>query len=166
MIKKRYLKSNLGFTLIEIVVVIAIMAVLTVVIYASFSGAKAQSRDQERITNISSIQLALETYYNQKHKYPENLSLLTPLYINKIPTPPSGSPSGSDYSYNYVPIGVTLGICSSYHLWTKLETNNINLSSKKGFSSITSSTACAGVATYPTKDASVSSNSLIYDVTQ
>ena len=163
MITKKFLKFNLGFTLIEIVVVIAIMAILTVIIYASFNGAKAQSRDQERITDISSIQLALETYYNQKNLYPANLTLLTPLYINKIPTPPSGSPNGSDYSYNYVPIGNLSRTCVSYHLWTKLETSNINLSSKKGFNSISSNTTCAGGTTYPRKDAG--SDSLIYDVT-
>jgi len=158
-------KKSLGFTLIEIVVVIAIMAILTVIIYTSFSGAKAQSRDQLRITNISSIQLALETYFNQKHQYPTNLNLLIPLYINKIPTPPSGSPDSLDYSYNYVPIGNTPNLCISYHLWTKLETGNINLSSKKSFNSKSVNTSCAVSQDFSTTTVDASSDSLIYDVT-
>ena len=152
------LTKNIGFTLIEIVVVIGIMAILTVIIYASFNGAKAQSRDQERITNISSIQLALETYFNQKHQYPANLNLLTPSYLPQIPVPPAGT----NPQYNYVPIGAG-SICVSYHLWIKLETKNDSLSSKKSFDSTGVSTACALSGTYPTINAS--SDPLIYDVT-
>lgn len=155
-----------GFTLIEIVVVIGIMAVLTVIIYASFNNTKAQSRDQERITNISSIQLALETYYNQKHQYPTSLNLLVDnKYLSSIPNPPIGGPGGIEYLYNYVPIGTIENLCVSYHLWTKLETNNGNLSSKKGFDSTSSSVSCASTNPNDFNKTNAANDSLIYDVT-
>jgi len=153
-------KKNSGFTLIEIIVVIGIMAVLTIIIYASFSGAKTQSRDQKRVTDINSIQLALETYFTQYHSYPPTLDSLTPKYIYEIPTPPVG---GANSTYNYIPIGNT--VCYSYHLWTKLETNTDSLSSKRGFNSITVSTSCAGSQSYASSTVDAASDPLIYDVT-
>jgi prepilin-type N-terminal cleavage/methylation domain-containing protein len=159
----KFFKKNNGFTLIEIVVVIGIIALLTVIIYASFNGAKSQSRDQTRITDINSIQLALETYYNQKHSYPATSSLdilVTEKYLPKIPTPPTG---GAVTPYNYVPIGDTPNLCISYHLWVRLENSSGNLSSKRGYNSSSVSTTCATAGSYPKVDASA--DSLIYDVT-
>ena len=165
-----------GFTLVEIVVVIGIMALLTSIVYSSFDGAKAQSRDQQRITDISTIQLALEIYFNKNGTYPQSLNdLVNEKYIAQLPTPPSKA-DNSDYRYNYVPLAKTSGgtRCISYHLWTMFERENSNLESKKGFNSLpfendnhigllTNPLYNCGTANYfPNRDAS--SESLIYDV--
>lgn len=123
-----------GFTLVEIVVVIGIMAVLTVIIYSSFDSSRAQSRDQKRISDISTIQISLEQYFQKNGIYPLALSALTPVYMSEIPTD-----STNNYNNNYFPITKTSGSsnCTSYQLWTKFERNNSYLNSKKGFNSTT-----------------------------
>jgi prepilin-type N-terminal cleavage/methylation domain-containing protein len=129
------MKKKAGFTLIEIMVVITIMAVLTAIVYASFNGARTGARDNQKISDMNVIQLALEEYYNQNHTYPANsgnLSVLVPQYMPSVPVPPTGG------SYNYFPLTQVSGssICTSYHLWVTLEQNtNSYLQSKKGFDS-------------------------------
>jgi prepilin-type N-terminal cleavage/methylation domain-containing protein len=63
-------KKLLGFTLIEILVVISIISVLSGVIYASFGDARASSRDKVRKTSLKELALALEMYKAQYGFYP------------------------------------------------------------------------------------------------
>ena len=133
--KQKNTKSKLvsGFTLVEIVIVITIMAVFSAIMYSSFDSARAQSRDQRKISDIAAIQLALETYFNKNGFYPADLSdpSFVPKYILSIPTSPNGD------SYNYFPMSNGSGPCISYQLWVKLERNNSTAAnSKKGFDSI------------------------------
>lgn len=124
-----------AFTLVEILVVIAIMAVLTAIVYTSFNGAKSQSKDQQRVSDMNVIQLGLEVYFNQKHQYPQNLPDVVALgYMPSIPTPPT-SPSGINYQYNYFPMTTGGNVCISYQLWTTFENTNSYLQSKRNFDS-------------------------------
>ncbi len=66
-----YLKNTgKGFTLIEIMVVIAIMGLLAAIITASLSSAKAKARDSRRTSDLKEIQGALEVYYSLNQQYP------------------------------------------------------------------------------------------------
>lgn len=60
-----------GFTLVELLVSIGIIAVLSTFLYAGFSDAREQARDDLRMTQLREVQLALEQYKNQNGKYPE-----------------------------------------------------------------------------------------------
>jgi len=60
-----------GFTLIELMVVITIIALLSVVVFASFNDARMQSRDKARMTSLKQLQLAVEFYKAQNGRYPE-----------------------------------------------------------------------------------------------
>ena len=158
-----------GFTLVEVVIVIGIMGILSAIIYTSFDGAKAKSRDQQRIADISSIQLALEIYFNKYKQYPESLDSLQDDRTFTIPTPPRSS---ENYRSNYFPIKKTTATterCISYHLWTTFENPNSFLESKKGFNSSDLSGLPTQLAEcgedHNTIDASAASNSLVYDVT-
>lgn len=64
------LNFNKGFTLIELMVVVVIIAVLTSIVMASFSQAKAKSRDAKRISDLAQIQLALELAFDKCNIYP------------------------------------------------------------------------------------------------
>jgi len=162
-----------GFTLIEVIVVIGIIALLTTVIYASLSGARAQNRDQQRVADISNIQLALELYFNMKKQYPDRLWSETGIEcqegittcLTDVPNifPQKLNPPGNyaGDGYFYVPLGGSK--CISYHLWTRLETkNNSALTSRKGFDS-TDVSVCEG----GNGDHKVNAflDRLIYDVT-
>lgn len=153
-----------GFTLIEIVIVISIMGLFTVMMYSSFDSSKAKSRDQKRVSDISTIQLALEQYFNKNGVYPTNLSALVPGFISEIPK----DPKGVMYS-GYFPITRTNGSvnCTSYQLWTEMEQVNQYLDTKKGFNSenlsgYTNYFECGN--SHPRVDASNTANPLVYDV--
>lgn len=62
--------SRIGFTLIEIMVVIAIISILASVLYVNFNNAREASRDQVRKTDLKQLQLAIELYKAQNGRYP------------------------------------------------------------------------------------------------
>ena len=166
-----------GFTLIEIVVVIGIMAFFSAIIYSSFDTSRAKSRDQKRVSDVSTIQLALEQYFQKNGVYPLTLNKLldtpsgsTNPYISVIPSDPTNV-----YENQYYPLTRVEGSpnCVSYHLWTTFEVSNVYLESKKGFNSLDSNLAPNNLNSLYFKctgnlntgiDASASSSSLVYDV--
>ncbi len=173
--KRMRVKLVRGFTLVEIIIVIAIMAVLTAVVYSSFDASKAQSRDRQRVSDISVIQLALEQYFNKNGVYPVTLGELKnpdrttgKAYLSEIPQGPTAA---DEYSSSYFPITKTKDSdkCISYQLWTQFERNNSYLNSKKGFDSVhlpTSFFECVGEdnTTHNSISASSPENTLVYDV--
>jgi prepilin-type N-terminal cleavage/methylation domain-containing protein len=59
-----------GFTLVELMVTVSIIAILSSIIYASFDQARAQARDKARLSSLKEVQLALEVYRAQNGSYP------------------------------------------------------------------------------------------------
>ena len=157
-------KKN-GFTLIEIVVVIAIMGILTAIVYSSFDASKAQSRDQQRVSDIGSIQLSLEQYFYKNGVYPTKLIELVPTYMSSLPTPPLST--DETYDKTYFPMTKTSGSsnCISYQLWTQFEQNSSYLDSKRGFNSTSLPSSLSECGNLHMKiNASDQLNSKIYDV--
>lgn len=62
--------GNSGFTLIELLVVIAIIGMLSSVVLAALTTARAKSRDARRLSDLRTVQTALELYYNDNGHYP------------------------------------------------------------------------------------------------
>jgi prepilin-type N-terminal cleavage/methylation domain-containing protein len=62
--------SQRGFTLIELMVVIAVMGILATIAVTNLSGAQASARDSQRKTDLASYNLALERYYAYHTNYP------------------------------------------------------------------------------------------------
>jgi prepilin-type N-terminal cleavage/methylation domain-containing protein len=69
-------QNKLGFSLIELLVVISIIAVLTAILMMNLVGARERSRDSQKIQDMNSIKSALRMYYNDNQSYPSNLSAL------------------------------------------------------------------------------------------
>lgn len=59
-----------GFTLIELLVVISIIGLLSSIVLTSVNSARAKARDARRLTDMRTMQTALEFYYNQNNQYP------------------------------------------------------------------------------------------------
>lgn len=59
-----------GFTLIELMVVIALIGILSSIVLASFSEARARNRDGKRMSDIREIQKALSLYQIDNNKFP------------------------------------------------------------------------------------------------
>jgi prepilin-type N-terminal cleavage/methylation domain-containing protein len=64
------MKNNKGFSLIELLVVISIIAVLTAVLMMNLVGARERARDSQKIQDLNSIKSALRMYYNDNQAYP------------------------------------------------------------------------------------------------
>ncbi|MFY9228559.1 MAG: fibronectin type III domain-containing protein [Candidatus Microsaccharimonas sp.] len=62
--------SKRGFTLVELVVVIAVIGILAAITLIGFSRYQADGRDARRATSVSAISEALEKYYDQNGEYP------------------------------------------------------------------------------------------------
>jgi prepilin-type N-terminal cleavage/methylation domain-containing protein len=59
-----------GFTLVELLVVVAIIALLSAVLFANFGDARMSARDKARMTELKELQLSLELYKAQYGRYP------------------------------------------------------------------------------------------------
>lgn len=104
--------KNFGFTLVEMMVVLAIMGILTAMAVASFSAAGRSGRDAKRKADIESIKQALVLRRSDVGSYPVGSTasvLPTPLsdYIsNPFPADPFvGRP------YTYVSDGSKFCVC-------------------------------------------------------
>jgi len=62
--------SKKAYTLIEMLMVVAIIGVLASSILVGLSGTRAKARDSRRITDLKSVQTALELYYSKYNVYP------------------------------------------------------------------------------------------------
>lgn len=61
---------EVGFTLIEMLVVISIIGILAVLISANLNSARSRARDAERKSDLRNIETALRLYYNDEGAYP------------------------------------------------------------------------------------------------
>lgn len=74
----RQLTTKAGFTLVEMLLVVAIVAILAAVIYPSFGGSQAQGRDAERQTDLRNLQIAIENYKRKEGRYPAGAAAADP----------------------------------------------------------------------------------------
>lgn len=92
-----------GFTLIEILVVISILAVLAAIGAIVYQSVLKNSRDQQRLRDLTTIKQALELYRSDNKNYPTSVADLTPgnntdkRYLESWPTDPA-----SVKSYQYL----------------------------------------------------------------
>lgn len=63
-----------GFTLIEILIVVAIIAILASVVLVGLGPTQQSGRDARRLSDLHEIQNGLELYYNKCGYYPGSLS--------------------------------------------------------------------------------------------
>lgn len=108
--------SDKSFTLIELLIVVAIIGILAAIIIVSLANAAARARDAQRAAQMKEIQNALSEYYIQNGSYPLETSwchsgsgqtdgcfqqALQPLVTQKfLPSLPVAEyPNGGEYDY-------------------------------------------------------------------
>lgn len=67
-------KSVSGFTIIELLIVIVVIAILASISLVSFSGTQARARDSIRIKDLKEVQKVVELYHAQNGSYPMSSS--------------------------------------------------------------------------------------------
>ncbi|OGZ06019.1 MAG: hypothetical protein A3C93_06370 [Candidatus Lloydbacteria bacterium RIFCSPHIGHO2_02_FULL_54_17] len=100
-----------GFTLVELIVVIAIISLLSAVVFASIGIARTKARDAQRVVNLNQIANAVAMYQNDSggvppgedgveyvNGNPEWIPGLVPKYISSVPSDPIDS---ADHKFHY-----------------------------------------------------------------
>jgi type IV pilus assembly protein PilA len=108
-------RNKKGFTLIELMIVIAIIAILAAILVPNFLKARAQGQLAACESNLKNIATALEMYATDfSGDYPAGaLTLLTSTatggaYMKAIPNCPSVTTAPYDYTSNASPDNFTL----------------------------------------------------------
>ena len=98
-------KKEKGFTLVELLVVIAVIGALSAIVASLINpaGFFARGRDGRRMSDLSTIQSALEAYYAENNSYPSSLpspgSPWTSGGITYLKSMPGDPKTGNPYSY-------------------------------------------------------------------
>jgi len=125
-------KNKKGFTLVELLVVVAIIGLLSGMVVISIKNVKAKARDSQRVSDMNTIVTALNMYHNDNNAYP--ITVEEGIYITgsdtlsvalknngAIPTMPTDPTNTGDYRYYYQS---TDG--EDFYLQYYLETNSMS----------------------------------------
>ena len=109
----RLLRKNKGFTLVELMIVITVIAILATIGTMSFTRVQKQARDTKRKGDLRALSTALQAYYTENaNAYPltsAGLAALVPTYIPAVPTPPVASLQAA---YGFASDGQIYGLCA------------------------------------------------------
>jgi prepilin-type N-terminal cleavage/methylation domain-containing protein len=129
-----------AFTLIELMVVVAIIAILTGIATISYDGVQQRGRDAQRQSDLSLLKVTLSTYYaaqvppqyapSSSDVPPAQITIdgstdalstaLSPDYIREVPVDPVNS-GIYVYKYQSLPTG---GLQSGFKLFATFENTN------------------------------------------
>jgi len=118
-----------GFTIIELLVVMAIIGMLASIILVVFSGIQAKSRDTRRMQDVRELKKALSLYYVNTNRFPEAATAvavdgtdpITAALVAEGAIPNfAGDPVTPNFDYFYQSSGV-----ASYTITFCLETDSI-----------------------------------------
>jgi prepilin-type N-terminal cleavage/methylation domain-containing protein len=132
-------RRSAGFTIVELLIVIVVIAVLASIVIVAYNGMQARAKDAERTSDIQAIAKKLELFYVDNGYYPPfsnsgtglsisswrqaNLSgfpdsALTPPGVSSVSLVASDNPSSSQYGYRNF---VTCMQCAKFNLYWRSE---------------------------------------------
>jgi len=83
------MKKKLGFTLVELMVVLTVIALLLSVVVPDYVGRMKRAEEAVLQENLTVMRDALDKHYADAGKYPENLEeLVAKRYLRTIPKDP------------------------------------------------------------------------------
>ncbi len=111
-----------GFTLIEIIIAVAIIALLAILAFTALPNQLRRSRDAQRKKDLATIKIAFEDFYNDQGQYPESDILLNcdseefMPYLQKVPCDPL-----NEQPYIYAPYPSPVDRSGGYRVFAPLE---------------------------------------------
>ena len=114
-----------GFTLIEIMIVITILAILFVALLVSIQGQRSKGEDARVKSDLDRLKIAFEDYYNDQNCYPPQTWFDTPSdcgssnlqpYLARIPCDKN---TGEPYKLRYSP-----SQCTGFQLYGYLQNDD------------------------------------------
>lgn len=125
------MKKQKSFTLVELLLVIAIIGLLASIVFVSLQGSLARARDARRKSDLRQIFLAIEMYYDKYENYPRTAGWCTQIsnpannwgpdfqndiseWLPDVPLDPKYHGTYQDYFYKNIDD-------QSYYLYAELE---------------------------------------------
>jgi len=137
-----------GFTLVELLITIAIIGLLITIVLAGLGLIRSKARDATRIADIKQLNGAIENYFDSCYKFPTDIYSSSPseglvpdckgnIYLSEVPKDPQGE------KYKYFVSDIPYG----FHLCADLEFDFGNNKGKAGKDPIGSDDPCNGTNT-------------------
>ena len=109
------MKRAKGFTIVELLIVIVVIGILAAITIVAYNGIQDRARTTARVSDVRSIQQAIELYHADNGTYPTTGSVwlfqrqsgdafipgLVPTYIARLPSVSDG-PTGSATNNTYI----------------------------------------------------------------
>ncbi len=117
-------RQSRGFTVIEIIIVIAVLGIASVVFFVQKNNLETAARDEQRKTAINSMYYSLEeVYYRDNNAYPRTINAETlPSVDPELFKDTNGVTIGDGNSeYRYEATDCNGDTCKSYSLRATLE---------------------------------------------
>lgn len=117
------MQKQRGFTLLEMMVVVAIIAILAGILIPNFTHARAQAATSACMANLKTVATAFELYYTDKQTYPPGTNQVIDssatggggVLSGYIGQPPEDPTAGTGKYYTYTT--TTSGGVDAYSIW-------------------------------------------------